>query len=211
MLIGTLFSEDRIFLPPLSPRNIFLNYFKCPKRTRLCKSLEFSFCSLSEKRLEGTFNFWDLQPSRNGGPVKTSPLLKSVNCSGVYLREMRPRVEKKRKKDLQGLGQAFSGSGRPHTSELSVSVISRSPACLNFNLRGARGNHPFKPTAHLCGFTCAYWIWRLLFPHLHDNRGLKRFTQSEFWADKCQANISFLFFSRVVGNVDFWAKSWILL
>lgn len=89
--------------------------------------------------------------------------------------------------------------------------FSRSPPCLNFNVRGARGNHPFKQTAHLCGFTCAYWMWRLLFPHLHDNRGLKRLTQSEFWADKCQANISFLFFSRVVGSVDFWAKSWILL
>ena len=37
--------------------------------------------------------------------------------------------------------------------------------------------------------------------HLHDNKGLEKSTQSEFWADKCQANTSFLFLSR-------WVRRW---
>ena len=37
--------------------------------------------------------------------------------------------------------------------------------------------------------------------HLHDNKGLEKSTQSEFWADKCQANTSFLLLSR-------WVRRW---
>ena len=42
------FPQDKSLPPPLAPRNVFLNYFKCPKRALQCRGLEFS-SPVSEK------------------------------------------------------------------------------------------------------------------------------------------------------------------
>lgn len=96
---------------------------------------------------------------------------------------------KEGKKIYDGLGMGVFGLVSTVVSDLCGAGAFLS---LNFNVRGARGNHQFT-LPHLCGFACVHPIWSLLFPHLHDNGGLLKFIQSQFWADKCQANISFLF------------------
>ena len=105
-----------------------------------------------------------------------------------------------------GLGM---GIFRPVSTVVSDLCGIRAFLSLKFNVRGARGNHQFT-LPHLCSFACAHPIWRPLFLHLHDNGGLQKFTQSQFWADKCQANISFLFLELMVDSVRFRVKRQIL-
>lgn len=158
---------------PPSPRQSSLNpyllpviYFhslSCPKRTLLCRSLEFPFHPLFEKRLgrtRGSFNIRELQFSGNWHSIKKKkPLLKAVKCRRVCLGEMKVRVEGKRKKDLWWFGVGIFGLVSTVVSDLcGIGAFSS----LNFNVRGAKGNRQFT-LPHLCNFACVHPIWRLYF------------------------------------------------
>lgn len=112
-----LFSQGRVLLPPLPPGNVFLNHFKCPKTTLQCRSLEFSFHRLCEKRLEaprgspGTRSHFFLKPF-----IKSQIKRKEkVKCSRMCLREAKASGGRKEK----GFTRVWGGHrahGRSHGS-----------------------------------------------------------------------------------------------
>lgn len=116
--------------------------------------------------------------------------------------EMRISAKRKRRKDLgpcgMGLFSLASTAVWPQHGQVGLGVwcVWRGALpSLHFNVRGREETISSNqlPISKASAAPAP--------AHLHDNKGLEKSTQSEFWADKCQANTSFLFLSR-------WVRRW---